>query len=465
MLFHSPGFLLVFLPLFLAAMVLLPAGTTRAVTLLGFSYLFYSAGEPLFVLLLVISSTTDFFVALKLSVTEDLRFRRIWLLVSLVVNLGLLGFFKYGGWVLPHFAPALATIGIPTLSEDFFRGFVLPAGISFYTFQSLAYTIDVYRRDVEPERSLLSFCNYVAYLPQLIAGPIERFNQLGPQLHRFIDGRTRPQWSAGLDRILLGVFQKLVLADGCGHLVDRMLVYPGAFDLFAAWSIAVGFGLQIYFDFAAYTHMAIGVSLLLGVRLQENFLAPYQADSIREFWRRWHVTLSRWFRDYLYIPLGGSRVAGVRTVFNLLVTFLLCGLWHGAGLNFLFWGLMHGLYLGIFHTKQRIIPNWSLPHPLAVLLTFAAVSFAWVPFRVDDMFTVVKIWSGMVGVYGVGESVVSTTDILIVGILTLLTMIVPHAGSRWPGASGWKESLAIAGLAGFAILSSPSVTRFIYFQF
>ena len=193
-----------------------------------------------------------------------------------------------------------------------------------------------------------------------------------------------------------------MLADGCGHLVDRMLVYPGTFDLFAAWSIAVGFGLQIYFDFAAYTHMAIGVSLLLGVRLQENFLAPYQADSIREFWRRWHVTLSRWFRDYLYIPLGGSRVAGVRTVFNLLVTFLLCGLWHGAGLNFLFWGLMHGLYLGIFHTKQRIIPNWSLPHPLAVLLTFAAVSFAWVPFRVDDMFTVVKIWSGMVGVYGVG---------------------------------------------------------------
>jgi len=282
MLFHSAGFLLVFLPLFLLLAHFMPAGKSKAWLLLVFSYLFYSGAEPAFIFLLLFSSLTDYFVALRLSASTMKNRRIAWLLVSICVNLGFLGFFKYGGWIS-------ATLGLGY--ADFFQGYVLPPGISFYTFQSMAYTIDVYRGKTRPETSMLSFCNYIAYLPQLIAGPIERFNHLAPQLDRFRAGTSKPQWTAGIDRILLGIFQKLVLADGCGNIVDR-LVQVNATDFFSAWAIGTGFGLQIYFDFAAYTHMAIGISLLLGVRLNENFLAPYQAPSIQEFWRRWHVTLS-----------------------------------------------------------------------------------------------------------------------------------------------------------------------------
>ena len=464
MLFHSPGFLLIFFPVFLLTVYAVPKGRVRGITLLVFSYLFYSGGEPLFVLLLVLSSVTDYFVALKISATASRRLKRIWLLASIIINLGLLGFYKYGGWIFPELAAWQPALGAYLPDADFFKGFILPAGISFYTFQSMAYTIDVYRREVSPERSLLSFCNYVAYLPQLIAGPIERFNHLGPQLDNFRHGLTRSQWSAGLDRIFLGIIQKLVLADGCGYIVDRLLSYNNL-EFFTAWAIAVGFGLQIYFDFAAYTHMAIGISLILGVRLRENFLAPYQAASIREFWRRWHVTLSSWFRDYLYIPLGGSREGNIRTVFNLVVTFLLCGIWHGAGYNFILWGALHGSYLGMYHLKQRLIPRLSLPRPLAVLVTFTLVSFAWVPFRVSDTFTMYEIWYNMLGLNGFSTRGVSISDLSILFIVATATIMTPHAGLRWPGASGWKESAAIAAAAGFAIISSPSVTRFIYFQF
>jgi alginate O-acetyltransferase complex protein AlgI len=465
MLFHSAGFIFVFLLLFLVAMYGLPKGKIRACALLIFSYLFYSGGEPLFIWLLFTSSVTDYAVALQINRTTIRRKRRAWLAVSLLLNLGLLGFFKYGGWLFPMLEPYIILLGIPIPSPDFFRSFVLPAGISFYTFQSLAYTIDVYRGEVKPERSLLAFCNYVAYLPQLIAGPIERFSHLAPQLHTLTHGEPIPQWTAGLDRILLGIAQKLLLADGCGQLVDRLIVNSGPWDLLTSWAVAIGFGLQIYFDFAAYSHMAIGIALLLGVRLQENFLAPYQAASIQEFWHRWHVTLSRWFRDYLYIPLGGSRRGRIHTIFNLLVTFLLCGLWHGAGWNFLLWGILHGFYLILFRAKEALLPNWRLPHAVGVILTFALVCYAWVPFRINDTVQIVTIWRGMSGLNGWGGAGVSNVDLLILALLAAGTLIIPHAGRRWPGHSGWVESTILASIALFALFSAPSLTTFIYFQF
>lgn len=465
MLFHSPGFLFFFLPLFLLTVYAARAGGLRGGLLLGFSYLFYSGGEPFFVWLLLASSLTDFSVALQLARTTHRHLRKLWLLVSVTVNLGLLGFFKYGGWASAGIAPQLAAWGLPAPDPDYFTGFILPAGISFYTFQSLAYTIDVYRGEVRPERNLLSFCTYVAYLPQLIAGPIERFGHLSPQLHAFTEGRARPQWSAGIDRILLGVAQKLLLADGCGHLVDRLVSSGAPMDLLTAWAVAVGFGMQIYFDFAAYSHMAIGISLLLGVRLRENFLAPYQADSIQEFWRRWHVTLSRWFRDYVYIPLGGSHHGTPRTLLNLLITFLLCGLWHGAGWNFILWGMLHGLFLILHRLKGWWLPWLTLPRAAAVALTFAAVSFAWVPFRVDDTVAIVDIWSGMLGLNGLGMAGVSITDLALLALITAGTLLLPHAGRRWPGYSGWRESATLAGVALFAVFNAPAVTQFIYFQF
>ena len=455
MLFHSAGFLLVFLPLFLLLAHFLPAGKSKVWLLLVFSYLFYSGAEPAFIFLLLFSSLTDYFVALRLSASTMKNRRIAWLLVSICVNLGFLGFFKYGGWIS-------ATLGLGY--ADFFQGYVLPPGISFYTFQSMAYTIDVYRGKTRPETSMLSFCNYIAYLPQLIAGPIERFNHLAPQLDRFRAGTSKPQWTAGIDRILLGIFQKLVLADGCGNIVDR-LVQVNATDFFSAWAIGTGFGLQIYFDFAAYTHMAIGISLLLGVRLNENFLAPYQAPSIQEFWRRWHVTLSSWFRDYLYIPLGGSQKGLPRTFFNVFLTFTLCGLWHGAGFNFLLWGFLHGGMLCLYNYKQSLLPSVRLPAFLAIAVTYLAVAIAWVPFRLSGWQDIWPVWQGMFGINGFAERQVSIADMAILFLVSLACMVLPHAARRWPGASGWQESCFLAVLAIFAIINSPAITQFIYFQF
>ena len=465
MLFQSAGFLFLFLPAFLLAVFISPKGTVRSITLLIFSYLFYSGAEPFFILLLLASSLTDYTAALRLHRAEQLLVRRFWLMVSIFVNLGLLGFYKYGAWIMPSLSPTLDAVGIPVPDPGFFTGFLLPAGISFYTFQSMAYTIDVYRRDITPERNLLGFCNYVAYLPQLIAGPIERFGNLAPQLHRFTSGNSRPQWSAGFDRILLGVAQKLLIADSCGMIVDRLLQAGGSADLVSSWIIAIGFGMQIYYDFAAYTHIAIGISLLLGVRLQENFNSPYQAASIQDFWRRWHMTLSRWFRDYLYIPLGGSRLGQARTAFNIMITFLLVGLWHGAGWNYVAWGVIHGVLLAAYRYKQALFPDWKLNYYLAVAITFVCVHFAWVPFRVNDTVQIVDIWAGMLGMNGVAGSGVSVIDIVFLGIVLAGTLLLPNAAKRWPGARGWKESAAIATLACFAVISSPEVSKFIYFQF
>ena len=455
MLFHSVGFLFIFLPLFLALVHLSTRGLSRSLLLLFFSYLFYSGAEPAFVLLLLLSSLTDFTVALRIAATSVKNQRVAWLCLSLLVNLGLLGFYKYGGWV-----SQMISLGY----SDFFQGYVLPAGISFYTFQSMAYTIDVYRKKIQPEKNLLSFCNYVAYLPQLIAGPIERYGHLAPQLESFRTKTSKPEWTAGIDRILLGISQKLILADGCGYIVDR-LIQVNATDFFSSWAIACGFGMQIYFDFAAYSHMAIGISLLLGVRLTENFLAPYQAVNIQDFWRRWHFTLSSWFRDYLYISLGGSQRGLGRTIINVLVTFVLCGLWHGAGLNFLLWGFLHGCLLGIYRLKMAFLPKVLMPAWLAIPVTYAAVSFVWVPFRIAEWPRIASTWSGMIGLNGFEGRAVSIIDLSVIGLLACCCFCIPHAAKRWPGSSGWQESTVLAILAAFAIVNSPSITQFIYFQF
>ncbi|MFT5113825.1 MAG: alginate O-acetyltransferase complex protein AlgI [Parasphingorhabdus sp.] len=465
LLFHSPGFLFIFLPVFLLAIFVLPQGYPRSLGLLLCSYLFYSGSQPLFILLLVASSLTDYTAAIQIHGSRREFVRRFWLGVSIMVNLGLLGFYKYGGWVMPELAPYLTAVGIPVPSPEFFMGFILPAGISFYTFQSMAYTIDTWRGEIEPERNLLGFCNYVAYLPQLIAGPIERFAHLGPQLHRFVWEKGTSYWSAGLDRIVLGIAQKLLIADSCGLIVDRLLSTGGGWDFFRAWGIALGFGMQIYYDFAAYTHMAIGIALLMGVRLRENFLSPYKAVSIQDFWRRWHVTLSRWFRDYVYFPLGGSRSGSVRTLFNILLTFLLCGLWHGAGWNFVLWGALHGLALGIYHLKKSLMPNWVVTPVVAIAITFVLIHFFWVPFRVDNIVQIVSLWQAMIGLNGFELSVAPIADLGFLSLVVAGTLLLPNAASRWPGCSGWKESTALATIALFAVFNSPAITAFIYFQF
>jgi len=465
MLFHSVGFLLVFLPLFLITMQLIPKGMPRSICLLLFSYLFYSGAEPYFVLILLLSSIVDYSAALLLHGSSRVVIKRFYLILSVTVNLGLLIFFKYGAMLLPSVTPVGQMLGLPIPNEDFYKGFILPAGISFYTFQSMSYTIDVYRGLIKPEKNLLGFFNYVAYLPQLIAGPIERFGNLSPQISTMIYAKTERLWTAGIDRITLGIAQKLLIADSCGYIVDHLVSAGGPYSFFSAWAIAVGFGMQIYYDFSAYTHIAIGISLLFGIRLTENFLSPYKSTNIQEFWRRWHITLSNWFRDYLYISLGGSKHGWLRTFLNVILTFGLCGLWHGAGWNYIAWGLMHGILVGGYHVMNKIIRVPILPPFLAVALTFATIHLVWVPFRVADPLIIGRIWQGMFGLEGFGLGLVSLPDLVFISIVTALTLWLPNASQRWPGSSGWLESLALMGIALFAIFNTPEITQFIYFQF
>ena len=466
MLFQSAGFLFIFLPVFLAAMAICPKGRIKSLVLLVFSYLFYSGAEPLFCLILILSSTVDYTCGLVIGRARTKSHKMLYLLGSLVTNLGVLGFYKYGAMLLPTISPLCKIIGLPVPSELFFKGFVLPAGISFYTFQSMSYTIDVYRNKIQPEKDILTFFNYVAFLPQLIAGPIERFENLSPQIKSFVSNQSPRHWTAGLDRIALGIVQKLFIADSCGYVVDHLAQAGTANSFASSWGLAIGFGMQIYYDFAAYTHIAIGISLICGVRLSENFLSPYQAVNIQDFWRRWHVTLSNWFRDYLYIPLGGSKKNHSRTIINVFITFSLCGLWHGAGLNFVLWGILHGLLLGGFLIYKSFFKSSQLSRLIAVIITFLFISAAWIPFRIADPALIMTLWSNMIGLNGAGSgNLLPVIDLTIIGIITILTMILPNASKRWPGSSGWFESCAIMGCAIFAIFNTPEIAKFIYFQF
>ena len=467
MYFQSAGFLFIFLPIFIISIWLAPKGIARKIVLLILSYLFYSGAEPFFILLLIFSSIVDFFVAIRIASSKKLNRKKVWLGISIFVNLGLLAFYKYGALTIASLSSIgwLSFLPLPDLS--FYKSFVLPAGISFYTFQSMSYSIDVYRGTVNPTRDIVGFFCYVAYLPQLVAGPIERFNNLFPQIELFAEKKLlgRPYWSLGLDRLCLGIAQKLLIADSCGRIVDALMSYRGSHDFVSAWAISIGFGLQIYYDFAAYTSMAIGISLFLGIRLSENFLSPYRASNIREFWRKWHVTLSNWLRDYLYIPLGGSKKGTAKTILNILITFMLCGLWHGAGGNYILWGILHGILLSAYFLIKEKLPNLSLPTPLAILLTYLCVHIAWIPFRVQDTVQMVEIWSAMFGSNGLANHLVSIPDIIFLVVTALLTIIIPNCGQRWPGKSGSVESFIIWAIALFAILNSPQIHQFIYFQF
>ncbi len=400
MLFNSLQFAL-FFPLVTALYFLLPH-RTRWAFLLAASYFFYMAWEPGYVVLLWFSTAVDYLVALRMGRLPNKKARCPYLILSLITNLGLLFFFKYYNFFADSLHPLLAATGYPLPLPH--SPFLLPVGISFYTFQTLSYTIEVYRGAMPPEPHLGRFALYVAFFPQLVAGPIERAQRLLPQLQRPITF-DYARVTDGLRLMGQGLFIKVVIADRLANAVEHVYSQPAACNGPTLALATFFFAFQIYCDFAGYSSIAIGAARILGIDLMENFRRPYFAASCTEFWRRWHISLSTWFRDYLYIPLGGNRSKTARWMFNILVVFTLSGLWHGAHWTFLIWGLLHGFYLiterRSYSLRQYLIHKLHLAafsrlrHCLALLTTFLLTCFAWIFFRAASLQDALLIIRGL----------------------------------------------------------------------
>jgi alginate O-acetyltransferase complex protein AlgI len=388
MLFNTLEFLL-FFPVVLVLFYLLPH-KYRWLLLLVASYYFYMGWNPAYVLLLVLTTTVDFYVANRMQDYADKKDRRPWLLLSLFFNIGLLMYFKYYNFFIDN---------INSLSDSGLRymQFLLPVGISFYTFQEMGYVIDVYRGEIRAERHWGRFALFVSFFPQLVAGPIERAQNLMHQLKEKVVFDYH-NFSVGGQHIIWGLFKKVVIADNIAVIVDS--VY-GNSDIFPWYWLLIAtylFAIQIYCDFSGYSDIAIGVARMLGVNLMVNFRTPYLSKGIREFWSRWHISLSTWFRDYLYVPLGGNRISKLRTSFNLFLVFIISGFWHGAAWTFIIWGALHGFYVLIELQLVKfkwwsgyIVQRRGLMHWFGVLFLFHLVLLGWVFFRSESVEQATKI--------------------------------------------------------------------------
>jgi alginate O-acetyltransferase complex protein AlgI len=471
MLFNSLLFLVFFAGVF--CMHRLPLSWNfRKANILVASYLFYAAWNPPFVLLLWWSTVVDWFVAKRLDSMSDAGPRRALLLITLCSNLGLLGYFKYGGFLLQSFADLLRAAGVvyrpPALD------IVLPVGISFYTFQSLSYTLDVYFRRSKPANSFLDFALYVGFFPQLVAGPIVRSSAFLPQCAGPKRVTTR-ELGIGASLLVFGLFEKVVMADWLlSPSADAVFNHVAAAGLMDAWMGTLAFSGQIFFDFSGYSMCAIGVAMCLGFHLPRNFHSPYASLGFSDFWRRWHISLSTWLRDYLYIPLGGNRGGERSAAINVLITMLIGGLWHGASWRFVVWGGLHGLYLvveRIFRQRRRpeAPPGGLFAHVLGALATFVVVTITWTFFRAHtfgDAMTVIRAMfvpkaSTILGA-GPAWTIGLVTVFALVGQWLLRDKDFETELERVPW---WVGSILLA-CALLAVMAAPGDDRaFIYFQF
>lgn len=368
------------------------------------SYVFYGWWDYRFLSLILLSTVVDYFIALRMAGSTNARNRKLLLWGSMLFNLGMLGFFKYYNFFVDSWVSAFQNAGF-TMEHTWTLQIILPVGISFYTFQTMSYTIDVYRRQLQPTRDFISFASFVSFFPQLVAGPIERATNLLPQI---LQKRTfsYDRSVQGLRLILWGLFKKVVIADSLAPYVNDIFANYTEYDGGTLWLGAVYFAVQIYCDFSGYSDIAIGVSKLFGFELMSNFKFPYFSRNIGEFWRRWHISLSTWFRDYLYIPLGGSRNGKWASLKNIFIIFIVSGFWHGANWTFIVWGLIHALlYIPsfIFNTNRKylsysVAESSYLPSVKEIFQmgsTFFFVTLAWVFFRSDNLLDAVNYISKM----------------------------------------------------------------------
>ncbi len=485
MVFSSYLFLFYFLPAALLLYYVVPRRAKHLLLTLV-SYLFYGWANPLFVFLLAFSTTVDYFCGLAIA-RHSLRDRgssirqlqpgasrtraqRTAVSLSIVTNLSLLGFFKYFNFAADNFDAIIAWLGLPELQIQRAIAVVLPLGISFYTFQSMSYTIDVYRGHARALRNFIDFACYVSMFPQLVAGPIIRFSEVADQLSQRT--HTVTKFARGVTFVSVGLAKKILIANPCGKVAD-VAFNAGSIGAVDAWYGVTAYAFQIYFDFSAYSDMAIGLGLMLGFVFSKNFDSPYLAQSITEFWRRWHISLSTWLRDYLYIPLGGSQRGRGRTFVNLAIVMLLGGLWHGAAWNFVVWGGLHGLLLAGERLRGKVSPYRWLPKAGRQAVTFVLVLITWVFFRAEDLPSAMVYLGSMFGFEMVHESAGLLGGILYqpyyLGTVLLAALVTWSCPQTWD----WTRTItpvkatAIVALwlASIAILATQAYNPFIYFIF
>lgn len=473
MLFNSLVFVL-FFSLLLILYYGVKGWTTRKSILLVGSYIFYAAWNPPFVLLLWFSTLVDWYLARFMAATENKARRRMLLLMSLCVNLGLLGFFKYGGFLMENYQLMMAAIGYTVALPEF--SIILPIGISFYTFQTLSYSIDVYRGNTKPSKSFLDFALYVTFFPQLVAGPIVRSTDFIPQCR---DQKTinSTQLFWGISLMMFGLFQKVVLADTfLSPSSDLVFGHGGQLAMLDAWIGVLAFSGQIFCDFAGYSICAIGAALCFGFHLPDNFRFPYAAKGFSDFWRRWHISLSTWLRDYLYIGLGGNRHGMLRTLISLMVTMLLGGLWHGASWNFVIWGGIHGLLLIGERVVRALLPahinaDGFVSGALLRIFTFLCVVVTWVFFRAVDLPSALGILDAMFSFSQAGDKILPTVEILKVAVV-MFFLVMSHwllantsleRATEVVSSKSFKASLT--AMLTLLILTQGGANAFIYFQF
>lgn len=465
MLFNSEIFIFLFLPMTLLGYWLLKAQPNlRLAWLLAASYLFYAYWDARFTPLILLSTSIDFIAGQQIHSATAQAIKRRWLFVSILMNLGLLGFFKYYNFFADSVNDAAGDGLAPTLN------IVLPIGISFFTFQSMSYTIDIYREKLAPTRNFLQFAVYVVMFPQLIAGPIVRYSEIAAQFADLKQKNHRINWDAGVFFFVIGLGKKVIIADQIGVMVNTLLIEPESVGFFGAWVVAIGYTYQLYFDFSGYSDMAVGLGYLLGFKFPQNFDNPYAARNISDFWRRWHITLSNWLRDYLFISLGGSHGTRWTTLRNLLITMFLGGLWHGAAWTFVIWGLYHGVLLVIFHAwRLNNRPSWN--NFLARGSTFLAVIIGWVMFRADSVDIALSLYESMLGLNGFEAlSTVASFRGLNVYMMLILGFAFISTNLKidtWdlPVSRSLPAALGLALIFITSIMLLSQATTFLYFQF
>ncbi len=485
MAFTSHIFLFYFLPAVLLLYHLIPRRclAIRNILLIAAGYVFYAWVSPWFAALLFGMTVVNYALSRIIAATAAKRTRILLTSLAVAIDLTVLGFFKYAVFVEGNLNSMLLLVGrdmLPVLR------IALPVGISFYTFKVVSYIVDVYRGQSPPARSLLDFACYVSFFPQLLSGPIQRFGTIDAKsdpASTFADqlaGRshTLDKFSWGAALFMLGFAKKILLANGVAQIADAVFsaASPGMTD---AWFGALAYSFQLYFDFSAYSEMAIGIGLMFGFECPRNFDAPYRAESFSVFWRRWHISLSSWLRDYLYIPLGGSRTGPGRTYANLLIVFLLCGLWHGAGWTFIVWGAWHGLWLIVERIQRGAGPRGQtepagfLMLHVSRLSTFASVTLGWVIFRATSLseawrMLMVLLWPRATeGGSTLLSAVIYTRGHLVIMALCALLVFQPVQGFDWTRRLSWPKVLALVVLFALSLMTmfAQSFRSFLYFQF